>query len=312
MPKQPLVSLITSTYNRKSLVIEAIDSVLSQTYCNIEYIVIDDASTDNTYQFLKNKYSKRIKILKNKKNVGQVASLNKGWFLSKGKYIGYLSDDDYLYPEAITELVSALNFNKKSVCVFPDCDLVDKNSIIVKKNICKPFNLEDTLITQNCFIGPGALFRRSAYNKAGPWNDKLKLNPDREFWIRMSEIGDIQMLPKTLAAYRIHKDSTSVKVDSGSKCKEYFKVLDDYYSRINNISLSILNRKNEAYASVYFLSARYDFGRFNLSSGFTNYRKAFSLHPKFRGIRPIFKIVRNVLGPYLRNILGELKFFLTR
>lgn len=312
MSVKPLVSLITPTYNRLSFVIETIDSVLSQTYSNIEYIIIDDASTDNTYQFLKNKYGKSIKILRNKINLGQVFSLNRGWSLCKGSYIGYLSDDDWLYPNAISEIVSTLIHNKKSVCVFPDCNLVDRNSIVVKKNVCKPFDLEDTLITQRCYIGPGALFRRSAYNKVGGWNQNLKLGPDREFWIRMCEIGNIQMLPKTLAAYRTHSDSTSVKVPSGSLCKEYLDVLDNYYLRKKNISPSIANRKNEAYASVYFLMARYDFSRFNVSNGVTNYKKAFLLDPKFRGIRPLFKLIRNVLGPNFRNTLGNLKFLLTK
>jgi len=312
MSIKPLVSLITPTYNRLSFIVETIDSVLSQTYFNIEYIIIDDASTDDTYQFLKNKYGNRIKILRNKRNLGQVFSLNKGWSICKGRYIGYLSDDDWLYPDAISELVSTLILNKKSVCVFPDCDLVDKNSIVVKKNICKPFDLEDTLITQRCYIGPGALFKRSAYNKIGGWNHSIRLGPDREFWIRMSKMGDIQMLPRTLAAYRTHSDSTSVKVPSGALCNEYFEVLDDYYLKEKNIPPSIANRKNEAYASVYFLMARYDFARRNLSSGITNYKKAFFLDRKFRGIRPFFKLVRNVLGPNLRNILGNLKLLLTK
>ena len=263
MSIKPLVSIVTPTYNRQSFISETINSVLNQTYSNIEYFVIDDASSDGTYQFLTNKYGKRINILSNKKNLGQVATQNKGWSLCKGKYIGYLSDDDILYPDAIKELVSALEFNKKSVCVFPDCNLIDKNSIIVKNNICRPFNLEDTLITQSCFIGPGALFIRSAYNAVGRWNDKLRLGPDREFWIRMSQLGDIQMLPVILAAYRAHLDSASIKLPSGTLCKEYFEVLDNYYSKKYDIPPSIANRKNEAYASVYFLMARFDLARCN-------------------------------------------------
>jgi len=267
----PLVSIITPTYNRLSFIIETIDSVLNQTYTNIEYIVIDDASTDKTYQLIKKKYGKRIKLLRNKKNLGQVVSLNKGWSLSKGKFIGYLSSDDYLYPEAISELVCDLMSSKSAVCVFPNCDLVDKNSIIVKKNVCKPFDLEDTIVTQGCHIGPGALFKRSAYDILGSWNPSLRLGADREFWIRMSNLGDIKMLPKTLAAYRTHLDSGVNKVPGGFMCREYFEVLDRYYSVKNDIPLSILQRKNEAYASVYFLMARYDTHKekFNCQSKWT-------------------------------------------
>lgn len=118
----PLVSIVTPTHNQAKYLAETIESVLSQTYPNIEYIVLDDGSTDNTQEILK-KFGGRIRHERHA-NIGQARTLNKGWSLCKGKYIGYLSSDDLLYPNAVTELVALLEKDHSVVCAFPDSNLI--------------------------------------------------------------------------------------------------------------------------------------------------------------------------------------------
>src|SRR5207247_391526 len=94
----PLVSIVTPAYNQAEYLAETIESVLAQDYPNLEYIVLDDGSTDHTREVLK-KYDGKLRW-ESHKNMGQARTLNEGWRKANGVYIGYLSSDDILYPGA--------------------------------------------------------------------------------------------------------------------------------------------------------------------------------------------------------------------
>ncbi len=125
--KAPLVSIVIPTHNRKKMLGRLLKSIFKSTYKNLEVIVIDDASSDGTYEFVKEKF-KRAKIFKNKKNLFTAGSRNVGLKVSKGKYIFFIDDDNYLDKNSIKFLVAEMekddligeigpvnyNFNKKN------------------------------------------------------------------------------------------------------------------------------------------------------------------------------------------------------
>ena len=302
--EQPLVSIVTPTYNREKYILETIDSMLAQTYQNIEYIVVDDGSTDNTLKILE-KYKGKIKI-ESHANVGQVKTLNRAWQSCSGKYIGYLSSDDLLYPNAITELVAQIDKDSSIVCVFPDSELIDEFSQVVKKNVCRPYNLSETLITQECYIGPGAIFRKEAFDKIGGWREDLRLAPDREFWIRLSSLGRIDMCQLVLAGYRTHPDSGVVKEVTEEVGKEYLRVLDDYFSS-TNIPTDLLKRKNESYGYAYLLLARNSFRAGNFARGIQLYSTACVHHAPLKGYKFKLRLVRNVVSRPVRRVISYLQ-----
>ena len=96
---EPLVSIIMSVYNSEDYLKEAIDSILGQTYANLEFIIIDDASTDRSLDIVKSYNDKRILLIKNEVNIGLAASLNKGIEIARGKYIARMDSDDISLPE---------------------------------------------------------------------------------------------------------------------------------------------------------------------------------------------------------------------
>ena len=125
------VTIITPTYNRSDLIEETIISVLNQSYKNLEYIVIDDGSTDNTRDIV-NKYKGKLKYIY-QENKGQAAALNYGFEIAKGEYIGYLISDDLLHVDAIKELVQALDESKEFVLTYCDWSLINQNSKVIRK-----------------------------------------------------------------------------------------------------------------------------------------------------------------------------------
>ena len=296
----PLVSIVTPTYNQAEYLAETIDSVLAQDYPNIEYIVLDDGSTDHTREVLK-KYDGRLRW-ESHENMGQANTLNKGWKIGNGFYIGYLSSDDILYPGAISKLVSVLESNSDISVVYPNCHLINPRSQIIKKNVCREFDFESLVVRQECYIGPGALFRKDLFNKVGGWRSDLKLAPDREFWMRIGMYGHFEMIDEPLAGYRMHPKSISYYEKRPEIALEYVAVLDDFFSK-KDISTDIVLRKNEAYSNALLIVARSHFRSSDFRGGFRKYREAIEIYPKNKSIKTVFGLFRTSISKPVRRLL---------
>ncbi len=304
MKNLPLVSIVTPAYNQAEYLADTIESVLAQDYPNIEYIVLDDGSTDSTPEVL-NRYNGRVRWERHD-NMGQARTLNKGWAMSKGEVIGYLSSDDILYPSAIRKLVEMLEGDDSIVCSFPDSDLIDHQSRVVKKNVCRPFDLGELIVRQECHIGPGALFRRSAFDSVGGWKPELKLAPDREFWIRLAEHGRLVLCHDILAGYRMHPYSISYKDVSEEVGREYLWVLDQYFGG-KSVPPEIALRKSEAYGYAQLVLARNCFRAGRLKRGWEFYKEACRLHSPLGDFNVKVRVLRNVVSKPARIALSAFR-----
>ena len=160
MSRNPLVSIVIPAYNLGRYLGEAIESVLSQEYKNIELIVLDDGSTDNTRSVL-DKYAGRI-YAETQPNIGQAKTLNKGWRMSKGDILGFISADDALLPGAVTKSVACFAAHAEAVLTYCDFKLIDADSRPIRRVRTPEFNYDEMLVEVICPPGPGAFFRRSA------------------------------------------------------------------------------------------------------------------------------------------------------
>lgn len=222
----PLVSVVVPAYNHGRYLPECIDSVLGQTYPQIELIVLDDGSTDNTRDVLKS-YAGRIHW-ETQPNCGQSATLNRGWSMSTGDLLTYLSADDVLYPDAISRAVAALQAQPDIVVVYPDFDLIDAHSHPLRRITAPEFDARDLYLRLVCQPGPGALFRRSAWQKAGPWKAEFRQNPDLDFWMRMALHGNFRRIPDALAAFRVHRDSQTYRQADPMRAEEPTRIVRQF------------------------------------------------------------------------------------
>lgn len=304
MTENPLVSIVTPLYNQEDFVEETILSVLAQSYKPIEYIVVNDGSTDRSREILE-KFKHQIKIV-DQNNSGQSSALNKGWAVSSGLYIGYLSADDILNPTCIEQLVNVLSHHSDIVCAYPDCDLISEKSTILKKGIARPFDLKALVIEQECYIGPGALWRADAHRAIGGWKTELKLAPDREYWMRLAKFGKFHFLTKSLAGYRLHPKSISYKTTSEEISLEYVSVLDDFFA-YDEIEGGIADRREEAYANAYWLIARNmaRSGRFAAALRYLNMARI--LHKPSISFYKILILIRSSVGKPIRIWIGSFR-----
>lgn len=249
MDTLPLVSIVTPTYNQAQFLAKTIESVLAQDYPHIEYIVLDDGSTDHTSTVLQ-KYAGRIRAAWHP-NMGQARTLNKGWSMARGSLIGYLSSDDLLEKSAVSILVAALSEQPHAVVAYCDFNLVDANGHWIRTLVTEDFDRLRLTVDLVCQPGPGALFRRSMFELAGGWSDGLRQVPDFEFWLRASRYGLFIRVPHILACYRIHADSATLRSVSAELSNEIVTVMAGYWGAQSGADAS------RSVGNAYLIAARF-------------------------------------------------------
>lgn len=201
----PLVSIVIPAFNGARYICASIDSILKQDYPHIELLVFDDGSTDETIQILE-QYGRNF-IWETQPNVGQSATLNKGWQQSKGDILAYLSVDDILAPTAVSQAVSVLVGHPDMPVVYGDYDLIDENGKLIRHVHAPDFDYQRLIAEIEVQPGPGAFFRRKVFDFTGGWNPNLKQTPDFDFWLKAGLLGEFQHIKANWAQFRVHRDS---------------------------------------------------------------------------------------------------------
>jgi len=263
--KRPLVSVIIPTYNRLHTLDRAIKSVLRQTYDYLEIIVIDDGSTDGTDSYIKNINDDRIIYLRHENNRGVSAARNTGIIASKGEYIALLDSDDEWMPEKTSiqlETLSKHGGNTIAGCtghylIQPDRKL----EFQPRENI---FWFKWFLF--QCLIGPGStlMATRTAFEKAGCFDEKLVRFEDWDWLIRYTELYPFFCISKPLATVYLGKPPSAKEVQDSAmifikKNKEKFYSLGFWYGRkamarrFLDIGIHCLREKNFKKGTFYIL-----------------------------------------------------------
>ncbi len=225
--EQPWVSLVTPACNQAEYLGETIESVLAQDYPKLEYIVLDDGSSDDTPAVLR-RFGNRIRHERHA-NMGQARTLNRGWSMAKGSLIGYLSSDDRLSPSAIRRLAEALVAKPEAAVAYGDFELIDAKGRPFRTVRAEDYNEDRLRLDLVCQPGAGVLFRRDVYDQSGGWAEHLRQVPDFEFWLRASEFGPFIRVPEVLAQYRVHEGSASFRPVEAQRSMEIVGVVRTHW-----------------------------------------------------------------------------------
>lgn len=219
--KEPLVSIVTPSFNSYPFIIDNIESVKNQNYPNIEHIVIDGGSTDGTIEVLKN-YS-NFKWVSEKDN-GQSEAINKGFKLAKGEIIGWLNSDDTYNEGAITNSVNEIINNKEIDIVCSDENVIDEKGKTIKILKGEEVTFEK-LLFKNVVRQPTIFMRRKVIETLKGVREDLHYTMDREFWLRalLSNFKIKYIEGKVLANFRYCQ---------GTKSKEMPILFKDEWIRI--------------------------------------------------------------------------------
>ncbi len=213
----PLVSVIALCYNHERFIIECLQSVVNQTYKNVELIIVDDYSVDKSREKILEFYDTNATChcIFNEENIGNCRSFNQALEISKGKYIIDLSTDDVLLPNRIEVQVKLMEISSEVGVVFSDANYINEKSEYIgnfKKNIGLPFgNVYKDVLAGSCYTMPVTMMMRRTILEQLNGYDTTLAYEDFDFWVRSSRICDFGYVPEVLSYQRILEGSYSTK-----------------------------------------------------------------------------------------------------
>lgn len=207
----PLVSVITPSYNQGEFLERTIISVLNQDWPNLEYIIIDGASKDNSREIIET-YADHLAYWVSEPDRGQTDALNKGLKKVSGKYVTWIGSDDILLPGALTKMVTVLEEHPDAGIVYGGVAFIDHQDR-VKKTLAYPeLSLKKLLYHKHSTLAqPSSLLKREILDLAGGLDESLSYCMDYDLWIRLLRISKCVNLGDTiLSGYRLHPESKTV------------------------------------------------------------------------------------------------------
>lgn len=211
MKKLARITIITPSYNQGQFIGETIESVLGQDYPDLEYLVMDGGSTDNTVEILK-KYEGRLKWV-SEKDRGQSDAINKGIRMATGEIIAYLNSDDLYEKGALRKAAEYFTAHPESLWVTGKCRIIDTAGQEVRKPITayKNFLLSrysyNILLVTNFVCQPATFIRKQAFTRFGLFDEDQHRVMDYDFWLRLGHEHPPGVLDDYLAAFRVHPGS---------------------------------------------------------------------------------------------------------
>lgn len=304
----PQVSVVMSVYNGSYYLCEAIDSILSQTYDNFEFIIIDDCSTDTTADILDGFYDPRIVRLSNKSNVGLTRSLNRGIAIARGYYIARQDSDDISLPHRLELQIAELEQRPTLAAVFSAYKVIDKNGHEVS-SVYPPVDAEqirETLLFTNPLRHSNATIRLASLQSVNGYDESYRVAQDYDLWLRLSEQFDIDVLPKVLSKVRIHDTSLATGLSRREQRQN-----------ANRARLASFNRRDtdnmtkRTIGLFHFVVALHEFSEGNNIKGEKHLELALIAEPALDGeINTLLGFAVNLaveLGPSGRKFLNTAK-----
>lgn len=225
MKQEPLVSIALCTYNGAKYLAPQLDTLINQTYKNIEIIVVDDCSTDDTFAILTdygNRYP-QFKIFRNDLNIGFILNFEKAVTFCTGKLIALCDQDDLWHTQKIELQVKAIKHN---IFIYHDSEFINKDGSKMNKKVSDIMNFyrggnPDVFLLFNCVSGHSILMKRELLEKALP----LKEGFFHDWWLAFvaTNIGEIDYLPQCLVKYRQH-DASETNILQLSRSNEIYKL----------------------------------------------------------------------------------------
>lgn len=229
----PKISIITPSYNQGEFLEDTIKSVLNQKYENLEYIIMDGGSTDESPTIIKKYAAQYPNIIKwfSGKDEGQTDAINKGLEMATGEIIAWLNSDDIYAANAFKSVVDFFQNHPQAEFIHGIGHHIAKNGEFIEEYPSQPTDFAK--LHQRCQIcQPTAFWRRSLLTKIGLLDDKLNYCMDYDFWIRAAQVSPLNFVPAHLASTRFYAETKTL----GEKQKVFYeamKITKKYYDRVH-------------------------------------------------------------------------------
>jgi glycosyltransferase involved in cell wall biosynthesis len=240
---KPKISVLTAVYNSAELIRPAIESVLNQTFGDFEWVIINDATPDNSIEIIESYNDPRIKIYHNETNMGLAASLNKGLALCTGEYIARMDTDDVCYPNRFERQVAFMGAHPEVAIAGSWVNLTGDWKGLWKTPVHHE-EIQCKLLFNSAIAHPTVMMRKNELDKFGlRYDSRLKKIQDYDLWVRASQVVKLANIPEVLLDYRI---------DIEAKSPEVVKRSNEVIYGIRQMQLSRLDIKLSPYEADNF------------------------------------------------------------
>lgn len=257
----PLVSVLIAAYNVEKYIEDSIRSVMNQTYKNLQIIIVNDGSTDNTNQIIERLMIEDSRILKvnNESNIGFIGSLNVGLNYVNGEYIARTDADDIAKPDWIEKITSAMFKNPNIIAMGSHLEIISISGELNKYNktgdIWKHSLEHENIIRDMLFYNPmhnnTMIMKSEVYKKHHLTFDyNYKYAEDYKFWFEVSKLGELANFPEALVYYRLHENQTSSYYNKEQRLmanRIRKEVINDY---LNKLGFDIIIKEHIAFSDL--------------------------------------------------------------
>ena len=276
LPKLPLISIVTPSYNQDKYIEQTLRSVLEQDYPRIEYLVVDGISKDSSVEIIK-KYADKLTWWVSEKDSGQGEAINKGLSRAKGYILAWLNSDDYYLPSTISKVVKVFEENPDVVMVYGDMLAVDEYGQTTNTLKYNQLSLQDLLCFQ--IIGqPSVFFRRDLLEQTGLLDTTFHFLLDHHLWIRIAQLGKILYVPQIWSAARYHAEAKN-RAKAAEFGQEAFRILAWAKSQ-PDLAEAVSGMERRARASAHRVDARYLLDGGRPTSALKAWMMALFIHPQ--------------------------------
>jgi len=212
LPENPLVSIITPSYNQSRFLEQTMRSVLEQDYPNIEYIVMDGASTDGSLEIIQ-RYQHKLSYWESVPDKGQTDAINKGFARATGDILAWLNSDDLLLPGALSAAVKQLQSHPEVGMVYGDTIFVNADGEKIGKFAAAQTDLHRLQRGYVHIPQQASFFRADLWRKVGPLDPTFYFAMDYDLWVRLARLAPLLYVPELWACFRLHGDTKTISED---------------------------------------------------------------------------------------------------
>ncbi|HVN80133.1 MAG TPA: glycosyltransferase family 2 protein [Terriglobia bacterium] len=244
------ISVITPSFNQGSFITATIDSVLGQEGVDLQYMVLDGGSSDETVSILKS-YGSRLSWV-SEPDKGQSDAINRGFALAKGEILGWLNSDDLYVPGTLAKVAAEFERDTNLMLLYGKANHVDANGEFLNEYPCAEFRLE--ALSYGCFIcQPACFFRRSLFEAATGLDPSLQYAFDLDLWIKFGLLKQknphwgYNYIPQLLACSRMHRGSKTI----GRRHEAYLEIIAVVKKHFNHVPFNWIYGAEEAASGQY-------------------------------------------------------------
>jgi glycosyltransferase involved in cell wall biosynthesis len=276
MKSDPKVSIVMPSFNQAQFLEQAVLSVINQDYPNLEYIIVDGASSDGSVEIIQ-RYEPQLSWWVSEPDKGQSDAVNKGWKKATGEIIGWLNSDDVLLPGAVSRMVDAFCVTPEMGLIYGDVFSIDTVGEIFNIMTFDDWDLED-LMAFAIISQPGVFMRQDVLEDVGYLDAEMHFLMDTHLWLKMVQLAPMRYLPGPVAAARYHPAAKNVGAGArygrdAYKIVEWMKTQPILAEKMERIPKRVM-------AGAHRISARYLLDGGDSRNALRDYIKCLFAHPK--------------------------------